>query len=280
MPSTKNNRTIASILTLLLILFSTTLTLATGEDNYKTDNNFLTNISESTHIESGYKANILINPDVIGAYATESNYKLDLTLNPNGIGSALTENNYKLDLIPQKSFPEQHDISTTNIVTSKTVVGQGYTVDISVTVSNQELNYEAFYLTIYANTTAINTQIITLLSKSFTTITYAWNTSGFAKGNYTISAYAHPVSGETNTADNTLTNGIIKIVTPGDLNADGVVNMVDLSGISARWYPGPPIGPLGYHPNFDINNDGAISILEVSIVSAYWTGPPKGPLDP
>jgi len=69
-------------------------------------------------------------------------------------------------------------------------------------------------------------------------------------------------------------------VTPGDLNVDGVVNSLDLSLISAHWYPGPPIGPLNYDTNYDINSDGAINIVEVGIISAYWTGPPKGPLHP
>lgn len=57
---------------------------------------------------------------------------------------------------------------------------------------------------------------------------------------------------------------------PGDVNGDGIVNILDISHISAHWYPGPPIGPLDYDPNADINKDGAISILEVSIVSANW----------
>lgn len=56
----------------------------------------------------------------------------------------------------------------------------------------------------------------------------------------------------------------------GDVNGDGIVNILDISQISAHWYPGPPIGPLGYDPSTDINKDGAINILEVSIVSAKW----------
>jgi len=73
---------------------------------------------------------------------------------------------------------------------------------------------------------------------------------------------------------------IILYAIPGDVNADGVVDIADVSLISAHWYPGPPVGPLGYDPNYDIDGDGAIDIIDVSIISAYWTGPPKGPLAP
>ncbi len=56
----------------------------------------------------------------------------------------------------------------------------------------------------------------------------------------------------------------------GDANLDHVVDVVDAAVISAHWYPGPPIGPLGYDPSFDLNNDGIINILDAAMVSADW----------
>lgn len=67
---------------------------------------------------------------------------------------------------------------------------------------------------------------------------------------------------------------------PGDVNGDGTVDILDAGEVSAHWYLGPPIGPLGYDLNADLNYDGAVNIFDAAIVSAYWTGPPKGPLDP
>jgi hypothetical protein len=67
---------------------------------------------------------------------------------------------------------------------------------------------------------------------------------------------------------------------PGDVNGNGVVSLEDASIISAHWYPGPPVGPLGFDAIADINRDGAVGLFDAAIVSAYWTGPPKGPLDP
>ena len=54
-------------------------------------------------------------------------------------------------------------------------------------------------------------------SGSSTPLFFTWNTTGIAYGNYTISAYALPVPGETDTADNSLTDGLVLITKVGDL---------------------------------------------------------------
>ena len=56
----------------------------------------------------------------------------------------------------------------------------------------------------------------------------------------------------------------------GDANLDHLVNIVDAACISAHWYPGPPIGPLGFDLNSDLNGDGLINIIDSSIVSSQW----------
>ena len=68
-----------------------------------------------------------------------------------------------------------------------------------------------------------------------TTLTFTWNTTGFVKGNYVISANATTVPGETDTTDNTLTDGVVTVACPGDITGptpnvpDGTVNMRDVS---------------------------------------------------
>jgi hypothetical protein len=176
------------------------------------------------------------------------------------------------------SPPTIHDVAVTQIVPLKSVIGQTHTCGVNVTLANEGASLETFDVALYANTTAIGTKAVTVASGSSAVVTFGWNTTGCAKGNYTMSAFAWPVADEIDTTDNTLVSGEIKVVTPGDVNADGVVNIVDSAGISAHWYPGPPIGPLGYHVDFDVNEDGKIGIQDAALVSAYWTGPPKGPL--
>jgi len=56
----------------------------------------------------------------------------------------------------------------------------------------------------------------------------------------------------------------------GDVNGDGIVDIFDVGRVSAHWYPGPPVGPLGYDSNCDLNSDGAIDISDIGIVSAHW----------
>ncbi len=38
----------------------------------------------------------------------------------------------------------------------------------------------------------------------------------------------------------------------GDINGDNKVNILDFGEISGHWYPGPPVGPLGYDPIADL----------------------------
>ena len=265
---TKNFRRTASSLILLSILFGITLTYATTENDYTTDNNFLTDISETTLTENGYKTNIIINPDTTGAYATENGYKLDLTINTAGIGGKLTENNYQLNLIPEKSFPEMSDVAVTRIVVSKTVVGQGYSLLINVTVLNQALTYETFSVIIKANTTTVKTQAITLTSGSSTTITFTWNTTDVAYGNYTMSAVAETVLGETDASDNTYTNGIVIVTVPGDASGDGFVDVTDFAMLGKSWFKGC-LDP-DYDPRVDYNNDNFIDVTDFAILGRHW----------
>jgi len=168
------------------------------------------------------------------------------------------------------------DIAVTNVTVSKTVVGQGYALYIHTTVENQGDLSETFNVTAYYNETAITLpdgkdhKTITLTSGESEIITFTWNTTDVAYGNYTISAAANIVSGETDTADNSLVNGAVVVTVPGDVNGDRVVDIFDVGYISAHWYPGPPTGPLGYDPNADINNDGAVDIFDIGIASAHW----------
>jgi hypothetical protein len=56
----------------------------------------------------------------------------------------------------------------------------------------------------------------------------------------------------------------------GDVNNDGVINVLDAATVSAHWYPGPPKGPLGYDVSVDLNKDGRIDVLDSASVSVNW----------
>jgi parallel beta-helix repeat protein len=140
---------------------------------------------------------------------------------------------YVIDGSNQDNYPlmtphTPHDLAVIHSTTSRTVVGQGYSLTINATVANRGDYTENFNLTVYANETIIETKEVTLSSGNSTTITFTWNTTGFAKGNYTISAYAWPVSGETDFDDNNYTNGCVTITWLGDLDGDFDVDEDDL----------------------------------------------------
>ena len=162
-----------------------------------------------------------------------------------------------------------HDIAVINVSSLKTIVGQGCTMNINVTVINQGAFAETFNLTLYANTTSIETKEITLNNNASTTVTFTWNTTGFVKGNYTIRAYAHPVLGETDTADNSLVmSSVISVVMPGDANLDGVITILDVCKVTGIY--GAKKGDQNYNPNVDWDNDQRITILDVTIVTGRY----------
>lgn len=139
--------------------------------------------------------------------------------------------------ITNRAITEAYSIATTNVTPIKTVVGQGFSMHVNATVTNKGDFTETFTVTIYVNTTEIETREIALTSESSTTLTFTWNTTNFTKGNYTMMVYATPVPGETDTTDNRRTDGWVIVACSGDLTSethkgvpDGKVDEDDL------WY--------------------------------------------
>jgi hypothetical protein len=155
------------------------------------------------------------------------------------------------------------DVATTNITPAKTIVGQGYTTRINATIQNQGHYEETFNVTIYANTTTIETKEVTLASGNSTTIDFTWNTAGFAKGNYTISAVADAIPGEIDTDDNRLYSDVIFVGVPCDVTGttlgvpDGVCNMRDIGYFCSKFMTNDPncdvTGPIWGVPDGIVN---------------------------
>jgi hypothetical protein len=137
-----------------------------------------------------------------------------------------------------------------------------------VSVQNQGWNTETIDITIYANTTPTIQEQMTLASRSSVNATLIWDSSSLSKGNYTISAYAQPVSGETDTADNNFTDGWVFVSIPGDINVDQYVNAKDavLLGTAFSADQGQP----GYNPNADINDDGFVNAKDAVILGTHF----------
>ena len=166
-----------------------------------------------------------------------------------------------------------HDVAVTETASYKTVIGQGFPLKVNVTVKNEGEFPQTFNVTAYANATAIETEEVTLMGGSSTTVAFTWSTTGVAKGNHTIKAEATILPGETDTLDNTHTDGWVCVAIVGDINADGIVDITDIYLIALAFGAMPP--DPRYDPNLDIIYDQIIDISDIYTAAIHF-----GEIDP
>jgi hypothetical protein len=162
---------------------------------------------------------------------------------------------------------ENIDVAITNISPYRTILSNSTSTSINVTAENQGDTIETFDVTLYYNSTQIGIQTVTLTSEKSRTLTFEWTTP-IPLGNYTITAEASQIPGETETEDNTVTYSLIQISIPGDINADRIVDIIDIA-IVARAYETRPEG-LKWDANADINEDGEINIIDIALVAREY----------
>jgi len=157
------------------------------------------------------------------------------------------------------------DIAVTKITLSKTVVGKSYSFNVSAKVENQGSQTETFNLTFYANSTIIETKSIIIESNASTEITSTCNTTKLAKGNYTITVYAWPLTNEMDTVDNNLTSGWVTVTIPGDVDGNFKVEGKDVASV-AKLYDIYQESPQ-WESNVDVNGDSKIDGKDIAIIA-------------
>jgi hypothetical protein len=161
-----------------------------------------------------------------------------------------------------------HDVAVVNITSDRNWVFQGHSANINVTVKNNGDFPENVTVTLYYNITAneiVGTQNIILLIGESTTLQFVWNTAGVPYcHNYTLTAVA-AILADNNPADNTLSDGSIKVRILGDLNGDGVIDMKDIRRVAVAFasYPGYP----RWDPEADLNGDGVVDMKDTRFVA-------------
>lgn len=162
----------------------------------------------------------------------------------------------------------EHDIAVTNITSSREIVGRGYLVAFNVTLENQSIENEVYSVAVHANGTQIASGNSTLMGLETSTITLAWNTTGLAYGNYSITVYVTPLPGETDIADNTLVDGWVFITIPGDADGDQDVDIYDIVQLAAQYGQTLPLTwPI---PPIDIDGDGDIDIFDIVVAAGNY----------
>lgn len=162
-----------------------------------------------------------------------------------------------------------HDIALLAVEPLKTVVGQNYGVNIQVTLINYGTSPETINTTIYTNTIVLQSKTANLESGEIAQLILTWDTTGFDKSNYTIFAYALPVSGETETDDNTLGAAIpICVTVPGDVDADSDVDIFDIVTIAGAY--DTQKGNTRYSAISDLDNDEDVDIFDVVIAASNY----------
>jgi hypothetical protein len=156
----------------------------------------------------------------------------------------------------------------THALPSKTVVGQGYNLPIDVTTTNGGDLPETLNVASYANAIEIGKQAVALSNGSSTTVTFVWNTTGFANGNYTIVAQATPASTQTTAAGAVVTDAWAIVTMPGDINGDFKVGLPDLV-ILAQAFGSKPSGS-NWNPNADIDGNNAVGLSDLVILAQHY----------
>jgi len=160
------------------------------------------------------------------------------------------------------------DAAALNILSSKTIVGEGFSTNVTVFLENQGSKIEELNSTFHANETFIGYQTFMLRSNNSIIYSSEWDLASLAKGNYSLSVRIFSLEGETDLNDNSLSGNWVFISIPGDLNGDKTVDIYDAI-LLVGCFNAVPYSPH-WNPNRDINNDGIIDLFDALILAANY----------
>jgi hypothetical protein len=177
-------------------------------------------------------------------------------------------------LVKAEGSIPQHDIAVIDVTPSKTVVGQGFSLSINVTVENLGNRAETFSASVYANTTIVDTlsTMETITPGNVVTLVFIWDTNngGSLKGGYTISAdvVIAPPTVDVDPADNSLADGVVHVSDPGDIDANGRGNVFDLFALGKAY--ASHLGDPSWNANCDIDSSGAVDASDLSLINGNY----------
>jgi hypothetical protein len=110
-------------------------------------------------------------------------------------------------------YPLLRDVAVTGVTVSSDSVVVGESVSINVTVKNNGEVSENFTVSVSYDSVSIGTpqKVENLDIGALETVHFVWDTKNVAPGNYTLTAAASVVSGETNTDDNSYSDVFVLV---------------------------------------------------------------------
>jgi len=184
-------------------------------------------------------------------------------------GAGLTDFWLTKNVPPPPRPPENdHDVAIVGVVPSRVLIGEGNTLIINVTVANLGKYSENTMIFVYANSTLVEDPYPVFITIGQTeSFDFAWNTSGFTKASYAISAVAAPVLGETDSAraNNTYNDGEISVTVIGDVQGDMAVDVYDVFSLG-KAYLSDPSKP-SWNLYCDFNADNKVDLLDLQLQS-------------
>ena len=132
--------------------------------------------------------------------------RLRLRTTADDLGAPGPDNLYGYGLVNAAAAAQTadvHDVAVAHIDAASSVLG-GEIVEITVTVQNHGTVHETFNIVLTDDTEAatIGTELVSLAAAATTAVSFSWDTAGATSGSHTLTATAGPVTGETDTADN------------------------------------------------------------------------------
>jgi parallel beta-helix repeat protein len=162
-----------------------------------------------------------------------------------------------------------HDVAVKSVILSSSRVYTGQNLNINVTVANTGNYTETFSITVYYDTIAIDTKIVSNLAVgSELSLTFTWNTTGVQANLYTIKAEASEVPGEKDKGNNVLVGGAVKV-------RSYALSLLTLTGVTSCNQSGYPVtsfivGAIGYFKVVANNtsNDPEVALITVNAFDA------------
>lgn len=166
-------------------------------------------------------------------------------------------------------------IIVSNVVCGQNFVEQGFTINLSVLVENIDPSTSTCNVTVCGNSVPLGTQPLTVTGNSNNIVSFVWNTTGFALGNYTLSAYTWSITSQTTVISTNCTGSSLLVTCPGDMSGHFKVDFTDVTAFVASYINYYQTGVC--NPAADFEHTGKLDFSDVRLFVdayiAYYTGP-------